>query len=126
MHRIITDYDATGWRPTKGELDRYGREIPDAEYHTRDFERLVALRARTQAIARHLTDFLKQTDCFAKTIVFCVNQEHALEMRRALVELDADLVRKASRLRLPSHRGRRVTSAAPTAPASRTSRPRPR
>ena len=94
MHRIITDYDATGWRPTKGELDRYGREIPDAEYHTRDFERLVALRARTQAIARHITDFLKQTDRFAKTIVFCVNQEHALEMRRALVERNTDLVRK--------------------------------
>ena len=31
VHRIITDYDATGWRPTKGELDRYGREIPDTE-----------------------------------------------------------------------------------------------
>ncbi len=106
VHRVITDYDASGWRPTKGELDRYGREISDAEYHTRDFERLVALRARTQAIARHLTDFLMQTDRFAKTIVFCANQEHALEMRRALVELDADLVRKASRLRLPSHRGR--------------------
>ena len=26
---------------------RYGREIPDGEYHTRDFERAVALRART-------------------------------------------------------------------------------
>ena len=94
VHRAITDYDASGWRPTRGELDRYGREIPDAEYHTRDFERLVALQARTRAIARHLTDFLKQTDRFAKTIVFCVNQEHALEMRRALVELNADLVRK--------------------------------
>ena len=94
VHRVITDYDASGWRPTRGELDRYGREIPDAEYHTRDFERLVALQARTRAIARHLTDFLKQTDRFAKTIVFCVNQEHALEMRRALVELNADLVRQ--------------------------------
>ena len=46
VHRVITDYDASGWRPTRGELDRYGREIPDAEYHTRDFERLVALQAR--------------------------------------------------------------------------------
>ena len=81
VHRVITDYDAAGWRPTKGEVDRYGREIPDAEYGTRDFERVVALRARTQAIARHLTDFLEKTDRFAKTIVFCVNQEHALEMR---------------------------------------------
>ena len=94
VHRVITDYDATGWRPTRGELDRYGREIPDTEYHTRDFERLVALRARTQAIARHLTGFLKQTDRYAKTIVFCVNQEHALEMRSTLAALNVDLVKE--------------------------------
>ncbi len=94
VHRVITDYDATGWRPTRGELDRYGRAIPDTEYHTRDFERLVALRARTQAIARHLTDFLRQTDRYAKTIVFCVNQEHALEMRSALAALNVDLVKE--------------------------------
>ena len=94
VHRIITDYDASGWRPAKGELDRYGREIPDAEYHTRDFERVVALQVRTEAIARHLTNFLKQTDRFGKTIVFCVDQEHALQMRRALAELNADLLRE--------------------------------
>ena len=94
VHRIITDYDASGWRPAKGELDRYGREIPDAEYHTRDFERIVALQVRTEAIAGHLTNFLKQTDRFAKTIVFCVDQEHALQMRRALAELNADLLKE--------------------------------
>ena len=96
VHRIITDYDATGWRPAKGELDRFGREIPDAEYHTRDFERVVAMQARTEAIARHLTNFLKQTDRFAKTIVFCVDQEHGLQMRRALAELNVDLLREHS------------------------------
>ena len=53
---------------------------------------MIALRARTQAIARHLTDFLKKTDRFAKTIVFCVDQEHASEMREALVNLNSDLV----------------------------------
>ena len=94
VHRIITDYDATGWRPAKGELDRFGREIPDAEYHIRDFERVVAMQARTEAIAGHLTNFLKQTDRFAKTIVFCVDQEHALQMRRALAELNVDLLRE--------------------------------
>ena len=94
VHRVITDYDAAGWRPTKGEVDRYGREIPDAEYGTRDFERVVALRARTRAIARHLADFLEKSDRFAKTIVFCVNQEHALEMRHALAALNADLVKE--------------------------------
>jgi type I restriction enzyme R subunit len=92
VHRIVTQWDAAGWRPSKEDLDRYGRAIPDEEYRTADFERLVALRARTQAIARHLTDFLKKTDRFAKTIVFCVDQEHASEMRTALNNLNADLV----------------------------------
>jgi type I restriction enzyme R subunit len=96
VHRIITTADAAGWRPSKGELDRYGREIPDAEYSTKDFERIVALRARTEAIARNLTDFLKKTDRYGKTIVFCVDQEHAEEMRKALNNLNADLVKKNS------------------------------
>ena len=93
VHRIISDFDAAGWRPSKGELDRFGREIPDTEYGTRDFERLVAVRARTEAFAAHLSEFMRQTDRFAKTIVFCVNQEHALDMRNALARLNADLVK---------------------------------
>ena len=91
VHRIITEWDAAGWRPSKEELDRYGREIPDDEYQTKDFERVIALRARTEAIARNLTDFMKKTDRFAKTIVFCVDQEHASEMRQALHNLNSDL-----------------------------------
>jgi type I restriction enzyme R subunit len=94
VHRIVTQWDAAGWRPSKDDLDRYGRAIPDEEYRTADFERIVSLRARTQAIARHLTDFLKKTDRFAKTIVFCVDQEHASEMRTALNNLNADLVQQ--------------------------------
>lgn len=91
VHRIITEWDAAGWRPSAAELDRYGREIPDDEYQTKDFERVIALRARTEAIARHLTDFMKKNDRFAKTIVFCVDQEHASEMRQALHNLNSDL-----------------------------------
>jgi type I restriction enzyme R subunit len=94
VHRVVTDLDAAGWRPSAGELDRYGREVPDEEYQTKDFERVVALRARTEAIAHHLTTFLKNTDRFAKTIVFCVDPEHASEMRQALVNLNSDLVAK--------------------------------
>jgi type I restriction enzyme R subunit len=94
VHRIVTTADAAGWRPSKGELDRYGREIPDGEYSTKDFERVVALKARTEAIARNLTDFLKKTDRYGKTIVFCVDQEHAEEMRKALNNLNADLVKQ--------------------------------
>ena len=94
VHRVITTVDAAGWRPSKDELDRYGREIPDDEYQTKDFERVVALRARTKAMARHLTDFLKGTDRFAKTLVFCVDQEHAAEMRQELVNLNSDLMQQ--------------------------------
>lgn len=92
VHRVITAWDAVGWRPSREELDRYGRAIPDDEYQTKDFERVIALRARTQAIAKHLTEFLKKTDRMAKTIVFCVDQEHASEMREALVNLNSDMV----------------------------------
>ncbi len=94
VHRVVTEWDAAGWRPSKDELDRYGRPIPDDEYQTQDFERVVALRARTETIARHLTQFLKKTDRFAKTIVFCVDQEHASEMRAALGNLNSDLVKQ--------------------------------
>jgi len=92
VHRVVTEWDAAGWRPSKDDLDRYGRAIPDDEYQTRDFERVVALRARTEAIAKHLAEFMKKHDRFAKTIVFCVDQEHASEMRTALSNLNADLV----------------------------------
>src|SRR3972149_6049719 len=94
VHRVVTQWDAAGWRPSKEDLDRYGRQIPDGEYRTQDFERIVALRARTEAIARHLTAFLKKADRFGKTIVFCVDQEHADEMRRQLINLNSDLVQR--------------------------------
>ncbi len=94
VHRIVTTLDAAGWRPNKGELDRYLREVPDREYSTPDFERIVALRARTEAIARHLAEFMRQTDRMAKTIVFCVDQDHADELRHQLNNLNTDLVQQ--------------------------------
>src|SRR5680860_723585 len=94
VHRVMTTWDAAGWRPSKDDLDRFGREIPDEEYQTKDFERVVALRKRTEAIARHLTDFMEKTDRFAKTIVFCVDQPHALEMCTAINNLNSDLVQQ--------------------------------
>src|SRR5436305_11834113 len=74
VHRVITQWDAAGWRPNRDELDRFGRAIPDDEYQTKDFERVIALRARTQAIARHLGEILKNKDRFAKSIVCCCDQ----------------------------------------------------
>jgi type I restriction enzyme R subunit len=93
VHRVVSTVDAAGWRPSKGEIDRYGREIPDGQYSTKDFERLISLRMRTQAIAKNLTDFLKKTDPFGKTIVFCVDQEHAEEMRKAINNCSSEIVK---------------------------------
>ena len=84
VHRVVTDVDAAGWRPTTGQLDRYGEEVPDEEYGTPDFERRIALQARTEAIAGHLAHFLEETNPVAKTMVFCVDQEHASAMAIAL------------------------------------------
>ena len=94
VHRVVSTVDAAGWRPSEGELDRYGREIPDGEYSTKDFETVIALKKRTEAIAKHLTDYLKKPSCFDKTIVFCVDQEHAEEMRIALNNFNSGLVKQ--------------------------------
>lgn len=94
VHRVVPSVDAAGWRPTKGEKDKFGREIPDGIYGTNDFERVISFRARTEAVAKHLTDFLMNTDRFAKTIVFCVDQEHAEDMRKALNNWNLDLAQQ--------------------------------
>ena len=94
VHRIVTSADAAGWRPTKGELDKLGREIPDEEFHTPEFEKRLSLRPRSEAIAKHLTNFLQRTNPYDKTLVFCVDQEHADEMRQLLNNLNTDIVKK--------------------------------
>jgi type I restriction enzyme R subunit len=93
VHRIIPSSDAFGVAVDEGTRDRLGREIPAGLYQTKDFERVLSVLSRTDAVAKHLNDTLKSTDRMAKTIVFCVDQEHALEMRRALARLNPDLLR---------------------------------
>jgi type I restriction enzyme R subunit len=94
VHRIVPTVDATGWRPEQGQLDRFGREIPDGVYETKDFERVVSLLSRTEVVAQHLTSFLKRTDRFGKSMVFCVDQEHAEDMRAALHRANEDLCKQ--------------------------------
>jgi type I restriction enzyme R subunit len=94
VKRVVPNVDATGWRPTKGQRDKFGQEIPDEEFHTKDFDRLIVLEERTRAIARHLTEYLKATNRLHKTLVFCVDQNHADRMRTELNNLNADLVKQ--------------------------------
>lgn len=94
VRRVRLSPDAHGWAPDPGQLDLFGREIPPGIYTTKQFERVVSLLARTEAAAKHLTEYMRRTGRWAKTIVFCVNQEHADQMRRALHNANADLTRQ--------------------------------
>ena len=91
VRRVVLSADAFGFAPDTGQLDLFGHDIPDGLYTTRQFERVVSLLTRTNAAARHLTAHLQNTDRMAKTIVFCVDSEHADEMRRALHNANSDL-----------------------------------
>lgn len=91
VHDTVTNVDALGWRPQRDQRDRDGQVIPDKLYTTAAFDDEVVLKERTEKIAAHLTDYLKATNRFAKTIVFCVDQEHAARMRQALYDFNADL-----------------------------------
>jgi type I restriction enzyme R subunit len=91
--KVHIDRDVEGYRPQKGQLDRDGEEIEDRIYNTKDFDRTLVLDERTRLVAKKVTDFLRESgDRFQKTIVFCVDQEHAARMRQALVNQNADLV----------------------------------
>lgn len=89
--RIGLDKDLVGYRPEAGKLDDNGYEIEDREYNVKDFDRTLVLDERTKAIAKKVTEFLKKTDRFSKTIVFCVDVEHAERMRQAMINENKDL-----------------------------------
>jgi type I restriction enzyme R subunit len=90
--RVTLNVDAEGWRPDQGKTDKAGFEIEDRIYNRRDFDRNLVIEERTDAVAKKLTEFLKGYDRFAKTIVFCVDIDHAERMRTALARHNADLV----------------------------------
>jgi type I restriction enzyme, R subunit len=91
--KVHVDRDVEGYRPEKGQLDRDGHEIEDRIYNVKDFDRALVLEDRTKLVASKVTEFLKESgDRFQKTIVFCVDQEHAARMRQALINENTDLV----------------------------------
>lgn len=91
--KVHIDRDIEGYRPEPGKVDDHGRPVEDRIYNTKDFDRTLVLDERTKLVARKVTQFLKETDRFQKTIVFCVDTEHAARMRQALVNENADICR---------------------------------
>jgi type I restriction enzyme, R subunit len=90
--KVHIDRDVEGYRPEKGALDRDGEEIDDRLYNQKDFDRTLVIDERTKLVAKKVTEFLKESgDRFQKTIVFCVDTEHAGRMRQALTNENKDL-----------------------------------
>jgi type I restriction enzyme R subunit len=95
--RFDLDKDVQGWRPPSGKLDKHGKPIPDQVFNQKDMDRTLVLDQRTQLVARKITEFLKATNRFNKTIVFCEDIDHASRMRTALANENADLVAQNSK-----------------------------
>jgi type I restriction enzyme R subunit len=89
--RIDIDRDVVGWRPSAGMTDKYGHLVEDRIYNQRDMNRSLVLEARDQLVADKITQYLKATDRYAKTIVFCEDIDHAGRMRQALSNANADI-----------------------------------
>ena len=83
-----------GWRPYKGQLDKFGMPIEDRIYTNSDFDYNIILEERTREVAMEITKYLKSTNRMQKTIVFCTTEEHADRMRNALAELNADMMQQ--------------------------------
>lgn len=92
--RVDIDKDLSGWRPDKGMIDKNNNLIEDRIYNQKDFDKTLVLEKRTELVASMVSKFLKETNRFDKTIVFCENIDHAERMRQAIVNENPDLAAK--------------------------------
>lgn len=96
--KVHLDVDVDGYRPTPGETDKYGQEIEDRIYNQKDYDRNLVIDERTKRVAHKVSEFLKESgDRFQKTMVFCVDVEHAARMRQALINENQDLAQRNER-----------------------------
>ena len=91
--RVNLDKDLVGYRPEAGKTDVNGNIIDtDETYYQADFDKKIIIDERTQVVAKRVTEFLKNTNRYNKTIVFCIDIEHAERMRQALVNENSDMM----------------------------------
>jgi len=85
------------WRPPEGFRDTAGEIVPDEIYNESMFDRRIIIDGRNRAVAKCVADFMRETDAYQKTIVFCVDIAHAERMRSCLVAEFADKVKENSK-----------------------------
>ena len=95
--RIGLNVDLEGWRPEQGKTDKQGLLVDDRIYNRKDFDKNLVIDERTETVARKVTEFLKKTNRFDKTIIFCVDIDHAQRMRAAIANENSDLMAENSK-----------------------------
>ena len=95
--RVGLNVDLEDYEPEIGKKDKDGNEIEQRIYNRKDFDRSLVIDERTYMVAQRVTEFLKATDRFSKTIIFCTDIDHASRMRSAIANLNSDLVAKNSK-----------------------------
>ena len=93
--RIDMDKDLVGWQPEPGAVDDLGQELPDKEFTRKDMDRILVLNQRTKLVAAKVMEYLKATDPYSKTIIFCEDIDHAERMRSAIVNAAGDLAKES-------------------------------
>lgn len=97
MLRVGLNVDLEGWRPEAGKTDKSGQLVDDRLYNLKDFDKNLVIDERTETVANKITEFLNKTNRFDKTIVFCVDIDHAQRMRAALANANSDLMAQNSK-----------------------------
>ena len=90
--RVGLNVDLEGWRPEQGKTDKQGLLVDDRIYNRKDFDKSLVIDERTETVAGKVTEFLKKTNRFDKTIIFCVDIDHAQRMRTAIANENSDLM----------------------------------
>ena len=82
--RVIPDIDEKGWKPTLGQKGIHDEDIPNKVYKSSEYDKKITLNPRIEFVAKHIVDYLKKTNIYDKTLVFCQDQQHALDMAHAI------------------------------------------
>lgn len=83
--RVGMNVDLEGYRPERNKTDIDGELIEDRLYNTKDYDRNIIIDERTDLVARKIMEYLKNSNPYDKTIVFCIDIEHADRMKNALL-----------------------------------------
>ena len=95
--RVGLNVDLEGWRPEQGKIDKQGLLVEDRIYNRKDFDKNLVIDERTEIVAKKVTQYLKKTNRFDKTIIFCVDIDHALRMRAGIANENSDLMAENSK-----------------------------